>query len=185
MTSDHPEPAELLQCVRQQLILAQVRIMELEDVRDELAPRLTQVENLLAAAQNLADRKVDEAAHLEGVRDELHAQLQHLRHVQHVTNEALEAARRQAAAAEEALARERDLAGTLRLRGEELAATIASLEGRLAHTEGQLTGSLQESTRRLERIGQLDAEMRAMKTSRSWRWTAWLRSMERVFRRSS
>ena len=32
--------AELLHRVRQQLILSQVRIMELEDERDELAPRL-------------------------------------------------------------------------------------------------------------------------------------------------
>lgn len=159
--------------------------MELEDIRDELAPRLAQVENLLAAAQDLADRKVDEATHLAGVQDDLQSQLQHLRHVQHVTNEALEAARRQAAASEEALSRERDLAGDLRLRCEALASTIASLEARLSQTEGQLSGSLQESARRLERIAELDAEMRAMKASRSWRWTAWLRSLERAFRRSS
>ena len=29
------------------------------------------------------------------------------------------------------------------------------------------------------RIGELDQERAAMKTSRSWRWTAWLRALER------
>ena len=125
MTSDHPESAELLQRVRQQLILAQVRIMELEDVRDELAPRLAQVEDLLTAAQTLADAKLDEAAHLAGVRDDLLGQLQHLRHVQHVTNEALEAARARAASAEGALAQERHASGALRVQCQSLTATVS------------------------------------------------------------
>ena len=36
MTPDPAEPADLVQKLRQQMILAQVRIMELEDERDEL-----------------------------------------------------------------------------------------------------------------------------------------------------
>jgi chromosome segregation ATPase len=184
MTSDHPESAELLQRVRQQLILAQVRIMELEDVRDELTPRLAETESLLAAAQTLADQKLDEAAHLAGVRDDLQAQLQHLRHVQHVTNEALEAARERATSAEGTLAQERQVTGALRAQYDGLAATVSSLETRAQELDRQLADSREVSAQRGERIRQLDGELRAMKSSRSWRWMAWLRSLERAFRRS-
>src|SRR5512135_2648081 len=83
------KPAELLHHVREQLILAQVRIMELEDTRDELAARQTEIEALLRGAQTLADQKTDVLSHLEKVHAELQAQFQHLRHMQHVTNEAL------------------------------------------------------------------------------------------------
>jgi hypothetical protein len=62
MKNDPAEPADLVQKLRQQMILAQVRIMELEDERDELAPRAAELEKLLGAAQELADRKIDEAA---------------------------------------------------------------------------------------------------------------------------
>ncbi len=184
MTSDLPDPAELSNTLRQQLILAQVRIMELEDVRDELAPRLARFEALLVSAQELADRKVGEAAHLDGVRVELEAQVRHLRHVQHVTHEALEAARAQTAAAEQALSAERQTASELRARGEALAAAVASLEARVQTVQARLAETKAESLRRLVRIGQLDTEIRAMKASRSWRWTAWLRSLERALRRN-
>jgi chromosome segregation ATPase len=183
MTSDLPDPAELTRLLRQQLILAQVRIMELEDVRDDLAPRLARVESLLAAAQELADLKTGEAAHLDGVREDLEGQVRHLRHVQHVTHEALEAARAETAAAAQALAAERQTASELRARSEALAAAVASLEARVQAAEQRLAGSEEESARRLARIGQLDTELRAMKASRSWRWTAWLRSVERALRR--
>ena len=93
MKSDPQAPADLLALLRQQLLLAQVRIMELEDERDELAPRLAETSALLAAAQSLAEAKVGEATHLEKVRADLQAQFDHLRHTQHVTNEALTAAR--------------------------------------------------------------------------------------------
>ena len=49
MTPAPTETAELINRLRQQLILAQVRIMELEDDRDRLAARLREVEALLAA----------------------------------------------------------------------------------------------------------------------------------------
>ncbi|MBP7481691.1 MAG: hypothetical protein KA788_04075, partial [Lacunisphaera sp.] len=60
MKSDPPADPILL--LRQQLILAQVRLMELEDIRDELTPQLAEAEQLLVAAQTLADQKSDEAA---------------------------------------------------------------------------------------------------------------------------
>src|SRR6187551_879288 len=93
MKSDSQAPADLLALLRQQLLLAQVRIMELEDERDELAPRLAETSALLAAAQSLSEAKVEEAAHLEKVRAALQTQFDHLRHTQHVTHEALTAAR--------------------------------------------------------------------------------------------
>ena len=55
MKPDQPDPAEVLHRVRQQLILAQVRIMELEDVRDETGARLGNSDHLLRAAQILTD----------------------------------------------------------------------------------------------------------------------------------
>jgi hypothetical protein len=91
-----PDPAEILLRVRQQLILAQVRIMELEDSRDESRALLGDSAVLLRSTQALADQKLDEAA------------------------------------------------------------------------------------QRQQRVAQLDAELRALKSSRSWRWTAWLRALERT-----
>jgi len=174
-------PADPQNLLRQQLILAQVRIMELEDTRDEQAPRIASLEKLLAAAQTLADRKVDEAAHLERVRADLQQQFEHLRHLQHVTNQALEDTR---ASLKTVAAHERDLLGEV----EQLQALIAQQaeigreqQARHDSLATQLQAALDESGLRLQRLNELDAEQRAMKTSRSWRWTAWLRSLERAF----
>ncbi|MDI1318910.1 MAG: hypothetical protein PSW75_01785, partial [bacterium] len=82
MKPDSQEPADLLNLLRQQLILAQVRIMELEDERDGLTPRLAELTQLLAAAQTLADRKLDEAAHLEKVLTDTRAHSEHLQALQ-------------------------------------------------------------------------------------------------------
>jgi len=171
-----PEPAELIQRLRQQLILAQVRLMELEDERDEAAPQLTQAERLLGEAQALADGKADEAAHLERVRADLQAQYEHMRHMQHVTNEALESTRAQLAAAQAA--------------GSEVEASREGLLLQLGRAQEELLGlehalqrSREEAEARARRIDELDAEQRAMKASRSWRWTAWLRSLERALGR--
>jgi chromosome segregation ATPase len=179
MKPDPAAPADQLNLLRQQLILAQVRIMELEDVRDELGPKLTGVENLLAAAQTLADAKLAESAHLTKVLADLQAQCGHLRHVQHVTNTALEAARGQLADVTTRLA-------AAEQRGQQWQKEIIDLAaqaGQLNQTLGKLSLELAETatlaTTRLERINQLDAEVRSMKASRSWRWTAWLRSLER------
>ena len=180
MKSDPAVPADPLNLLRQQLILAQVRIMELEDTRDELAPKLTGLEKLLAAAQTIADQKLDEAAHLEKVRSDLQAQYEHMRHMQHVTHEALAAARSEVAAL---AAREASLLSEV----ENLhVLTHVQAEGsrqqldRIAALTAELGTAQAESATRLERINQLDAEQRAMKGSLSWRWTAWLRSLARA-----
>ena len=89
MKPDPAAPAEPLLLLRQQLILAQVRIMELEDVRDELVPKLAELEKLLAAAQSIADAKANEAAHLVTIMSDLQAEFDHLRHAHHGTNDAL------------------------------------------------------------------------------------------------
>ena len=65
------DPAEILLRVRQQLILAQVRIMELEDAQEESRSQLADNERLVDAAQSLADQKLDEAAHAEKTRADL------------------------------------------------------------------------------------------------------------------
>ena len=182
--------------LRQQLILSQVRIMELEDERDQLAPRLEAVEKLLAAAQTLADQKTDEAGHLEKVRANLQAQFEHLRHMQHVTNEALNATRQQLTVAEQAVAAgELVHAGLLIEIGhanQQLAASQIKCDGlqlQLSTTNDQLTAldkqlrtNWTEAAAKHQRLEQLDSEQSAMKSSRSWRWTAWLRSLERQLR---
>lgn len=175
MNAVPPEPADLVQRLRQQMILAQVRIMELEDERDELAPRVAELGNLLAAAQKLADQKLDEAAHLEKVRADLQAQYEHMRHMQHVTNEALNATRAQLAAAQQALA-EAESRSTAR------EAALAALRAQLAQGATDLQAARAELQSLATRITQLDAELRALKQSRSWRWTSWLRALERTLR---
>ena len=54
MSSASPPPEQLITQLRQQLILAQVRIMELEDIHNEVAPKLAETEALLSDAQILA-----------------------------------------------------------------------------------------------------------------------------------
>jgi chromosome segregation ATPase len=133
MTPAPSETAELVLRLRQQLILAQVRIMELEDERDWLMPRLAETEALLAAAQKMADGKIEEAAHLGRVLAETQIHVAGLQQ------------RFTAASAETAATRTR-LA--------QAEATAAAAEKKLAELRNEITG---------------------MKTSRSWRWTAWLR----------
>jgi chromosome segregation ATPase len=133
MTPAPPETAELINRLRQQLILAQVRIMELEDERDQLAPKLAEVEALLAAAQQLADGKREEAAHLARVLADAQA------------------------------------------RGAELDRLFVKASGEV--TAG--TAKLEEREKRIaqleQTVRQLETETARMKSSRSWRWTAWLR----------
>lgn len=180
--------------LRQQLILSQVRIMELEDARDELAPKLAGVEKLLAAAQTLADQKTDEAAHLAGLRADLQTQYEHMRHMQHVTNEALNATRLQLAAAEQTVAADRlihqgllveighanEQLATSQGKCDALVRQLAQASDQLAALNEQLRMGVAEAAAKQQRIGQLDAELDALKASRSWRWTAWLRSLERA-----
>lgn len=195
------DPAELLHRLREQLILAQVRIMELEDARDELTPRLAETMALLKGAQSLADEKVDALAHLEKVHADLQAQFQHMRHMQHVTNEALNETRRQfadtAARLQQAELQGRELAaqnddlrqklGAVETRAAQLGESLQRLDERCRQLERDLVEANTTAAVRLQRVEQLDAEIRAMKASRSWRWSKPIRAIERWLarRRSS
>jgi len=130
-----PEPADLVPRLRQQLILAQVRIMELEDIRETLAPRLAELEKLLAQAQTLADLKTGEAAHLTRVLADTQAHAAHLQGM-----------------------------------GVKLAEDLSAVAAKLEQREIRLT-QLEATVRELE------SGLAAIKSSRSWRWTAWLRTL--------
>ena len=182
MKSDSQAPADLIPLLRQQILLAQVRIMELEDARDEQAPRLAETTALLATAQTLAEQQSDAAAHAEKVRIALQAEFDHLRHVQHLTNAALDTARADAASH---LARNAELLSEvekLHLLVRQLGEAERQHLSRQAALEAELARERSESAARATRIEQLDAEQRALKASRSWRWTAWLRSIERLLK---
>jgi chromosome segregation ATPase len=140
MPSALPEPPDLVIRLRQQLILAQVRIMELEDVRESLTPQVAGLEQLLRQAQILADAKTGEAAHLERVLADLQTQFTRL-------NEAHQQA------------------------AQDLAATRAAL----AETDAQLARQTEAAAALTATGNRLEAELRAIRSSRSWRWTAWLR----------
>lgn len=164
------ETAEILHRVRQQLILAQVRIMESEDACDELSGRITDLEKLLADAQLLADQKIGEAGHLEKVRQDLQGEFEHMRHMQHMTNEALNQTRTQLASAEQD-----------RTRLQQKIISLVDQASQLNNSLGRLTTELAESNTlaadRLNHANRLEAELLGLKATRSWRWTAWLRSI--------
>lgn len=142
MKPDSPEPAELQHRVRQQLILAQVRIMELEDARAELAAKLAEAGQLQRATQALADRKLDEAAHLEKVLADIQTHLERLHQQQVQANRDFEA-------------------------------TCAAL----AQSEAQLAAGNATVRQLVADLLKLNVELAAIKSSRSWRWTAWLRAL--------
>lgn len=178
-----PQPSEhLVTQLRQQLILAQVRIMELEDIRDEITPKLTQTESLLGEAQVLVEDKVDEATHLAQVRADLQKQFEHLQHVQHVTNTALEETRRILETKDNQLKELLSESELLQAQVLQLTADGEAKHKTLTKLESQLSATRDDIAKHIARIQQLDTEQCAMKSSRSWRWTAWLRSIERRFR---
>jgi len=169
-----PDPAETLHRVRQQLILAQVRIMELEDLRDEIAGKMGNAESLLVAAQTLADQKLDEARHLDKVRGDLQAQYEHMRHMQHITNEALNQTRAQADAGEQQRRQlELDII-KLQARIAQLSTTADSLDHTLRDTQNLAKDqSIQ--------IARLENELKTIRATRSSRWTEWLRTLASKF----
>ena len=174
------EDADMLLRFRQNLILAQVRIMELEDVRDELAPRLEDFGRLLRETQGQLDTKLDEHAHLTRTLADLQQQYAHVQHLQHVAHEELrtaQAALAAAAAREQQLHRE---AATAEARAGQQAGEIARQAARLGELTATLQSAQAESAARGKRVAELDAERTALKQSRSWRWTAWLRSLEKL-----
>jgi chromosome segregation ATPase len=176
--------------VQRELILAQISLQELEDTREELEHRLSESRELQTAAQQLADRATADFDHLDRVHRELLAHRDHLQHVQHVTHQALEQTRADLAARDAQLAGTRQelaAAHDAQQRATALGAQLTT-ELRSAREEAQrLHQHLAELTalaeQRATRIQQLESEVRTMKASRSWRWTAWLRSIERALRR--
>lgn len=148
--------------LRRELILAQVQLMELEDTRDDLLTQLAAAQAQLAEAQQLADNALREqefgASRHAALRDE-HERLA-------ATAAGLNA---QLADAFTATAAQSSRADAL-----EKQLAIREREG------AELAASASAAT---SRVAQLDAERRGMLASRSWRWTAPLRALERALRR--
>ena len=156
MKPESPDPSELVSRLRQQLILAQVRIMELEDVRDTLTPRMTELEALLRESQSLADRKLDEAAHLEGVLAGLRGQYDSLNSQQHQAQKELSELRHALTSAKH---------------------ESANLGDVIRRLESEISKAQEAATSQRTHLTRLENELQALQTSRSWRWTAWLRAL--------
>lgn len=174
-----PAAQDPLHRTREHLILAQVRILELEDERDEVAARLAAIEALLAQAQTLGDEKTAALTWLEQVHANLENHCEELRRVHDDTAGALAQARRELAAAGEALVQtRRDLAGTA-ARLTEAEVRCRDLGERTRGLESEVAAVKETAADRLHRINELDGEVRAMKASRSWRWSRPIRAVER------
>lgn len=178
MTAPRPTGTRPLHDVQRELILAQITLQELEDAREELLGRLAEQERLQREAQDVADRALADHDHLATAHRDLLAHRDHLQHVLHVTNEALESTRSLLRATENDLA-------AAKTRSAELEADLKAIQAEAARLSRELDATAELAAQRAARIGQLDGELRAMKSSRSWRWTAWLRSLERTWRRTS
>jgi chromosome segregation ATPase len=171
--------------------MAQVRILELEDIRDDAGTRITELDRILAELQTKADQALNDFDHLQGAHREMLAHRDHLQHLLHLSQQSLDEirgqAQRLAADLAAAAARESDLRvriSDLEKHAADLTAQIARLEDRGRDLERQLTELHAVAATRLDRLNQLDVELRAMKASRSWRWTKPLRAIERFFRRN-
>ncbi len=177
MSSGGSDATPSLVALQRELILAQITLQELEDAREELLGRLAEQGRLQREAQDLADRALADHDHLATAHRDLLAHRDHLQHVLHVTNEALESTRSQLRTTENDLA-------AAKTRSAELEADLKAIQAEAARLSRELAATAELAAQRAARIGQLDGELRAMKSSRSWRWTAWLRSLERTWRRT-
>lgn len=141
-----PESSDLATAeLRQQLILAQVQLMELEDLRDDLRTQLASERVLRLQSQQHADQSLL-------ANDPLLREL----HAQNVTQlSALAAAKAQSDALAANLEKIRQLADRTRQAHEDLTARHRALQERFT----------------------------SLRASRSWRFTAPLRSVERLCRR--
>lgn len=190
MAAEPPNATSITELQRQ-LVMAQVRILELEDIRDDAQTRIAELDRLLADLQGKANQAFGDFDHLQGVHREMLAHRDHLQHLLHLSNQALDEARahgqRLGAELEAAGRRESGLRENIAALEQQAAALrerIAQLENHARELERQLQETHVLAATRLDRINQLDAEIRAMKASRSWRWTAPLRSIERFLRRN-
>ncbi|MCF7689147.1 MAG: hypothetical protein K9M98_10010 [Cephaloticoccus sp.] len=150
MTPAPTDSVQLINTLRQQLILAQVRIMELEDERDQLTPRLDEIESLLAEAQKLVDLKLDETAHLQQVVADSQAQ-----------------------------------ATTLQSQLTQSASELSTISNQLGQSEREARDMKEQFTESVNnltsRLNKLQGEIERCHSSRSWRWTAWLRCLAGFF----
>lgn len=145
-----------------QLILAQVQLMELEDTRDELTTRLAAAQELLDQTRQLSDRILGEHDLLAAKHRALQTEFEALRTREAELQATLGHTQERATTLDHELQTERDLGAGL--------AHDLRTAGRLA-------------AQQLQRIEELESERRAMKASRSWRYTATLRSLERILLR--
>jgi len=144
-----PDPAEPSTRLNQQLILAQVRIMELEDARAELAAQLARLVPLLTETQTVANARIAERDHLLKLKAEMDRLVNQL--------------------------------------NQELGETRTAVQHwqSCATDLGKaLSESVRTAAERNDRIAELESQLQAIKASRSWRWTAPLRSLENWFRRT-
>lgn len=121
MESIEDNPERLLARIREQLLLSQVRIMELEDLRDSLTQRVAEHRGIAEAVQRVADRCIGPAPEPPSEPDPVH----------------------------------------------------------LAEKTAQLELAKAALARMERRLVDLEGECMAIKDSRSWRWTAPMRSIGR------
>lgn len=143
-----PDPAEPSTRLNQQLILAQVRIMELEDARADLSAQLARLDPLLTETQSIANARIAERDHLLKLKVELD------RLVDQLNRE---------------LGETRDAVHHWQSCATDLGKALAE--------------SIRTAAERNDRITELEAQLQAIKLSRSWRWTSPLRSLEAWFHR--
>jgi hypothetical protein len=133
--------------LQKQLILAQVRILELEDLRDELQAAIQHRSKVFADLQVIADRSLLDAEHSYRTLDQ-----------------------------------ERAEKAALKNRLETLQRSEADAARHLAACRDELTQAQTAAAAHASRIEILDRELRSVKASRSWRWSAPLRFVERLWR---
>ena len=140
--------------LRKQLILAQVQLMELEDLRDELRTGLVAAHALLHQNRQLTDSTLQTQDRIEAAHRELQEECTRLRtSLRQIREQEVGLVARLTQSQADIAARDRTL--------QDVHAVLATLR---------------------QRIAQLETKQHALEASRSWRWTTPLRALERFFR---
>lgn len=155
MTPASDSSAPAIDVLRKQLILAQVQLMELEDLRDALRSELAATRTLLDQSRLLADSTLQAQDRTESARRELEEEATRLRVSLRQT-------------------REQEIG---------LAARLTQAQASLAERDRTLQDIHAVLATLRSRIGHLEAERLALKSSFSWRCTAPLRAFGRLFHR--